>query len=68
MAAARIWLFGNANARRMGEGMAVMKINNFRDMYIAELQELVSVETRLSDALMRMAGAAARCLTGVACV
>jgi hypothetical protein len=27
----------------MGEGIAVVKINNFRDMYIAELQELVSV-------------------------
>ena len=36
-----------------------MKINNFRDMYIAELQELVSVESQLSDALLRMAGAAA---------
>ena len=36
-----------------------MKINNFRDMHIAELQELVSVESQLSDALLRMAGAAA---------
>src|SRR6266446_7431054 len=40
-------------------GIGVMKINNFRDMYIAELQELVSVESQLSDALLRMAGAAA---------
>jgi ferritin-like metal-binding protein YciE len=36
-----------------------MKINNFKDMYIAELQELASVESQLSDALLRMAGAAA---------
>jgi ferritin-like metal-binding protein YciE len=36
-----------------------MKINHFRDMYVAELQELVSVESQLSDALLRMAGAAA---------
>jgi hypothetical protein len=27
----------------MGEAIAVVKINNFRDMYIAELQELVRV-------------------------
>jgi ferritin-like metal-binding protein YciE len=59
MAAARIWPFGNANPHRMSEGIAVVKINNFRDMYIAELQELVSVESQLSDALLRMAGAAA---------
>ncbi|MGY4622451.1 YciE/YciF ferroxidase family protein [Bradyrhizobium sp. USDA 4486] len=31
-----------------------MKIENFKDMYIAELQELVSVERQLGDALKRM--------------
>ena len=36
-----------------------MEINNFKDMYLAELQELVSVESHLADALLRMAGAAA---------
>ena len=35
-----------------------MKINHFSDMYVAELQELVSVESQLSDSLLRMAGAA----------
>ena len=48
-----------ANARRMSEGIALMKINHFKDMYVAELQELASVESQLSDALLRMAGAAA---------
>jgi ferritin-like metal-binding protein YciE len=43
----------------MSEGIALMKINRFRDMYVAELQELVSVESQFSDALLRMAGAAA---------
>jgi ferritin-like metal-binding protein YciE len=36
-----------------------MEISNFKDMYIAELQELVSVESQLADLLLRMAGAAA---------
>jgi ferritin-like metal-binding protein YciE len=31
-----------------------MQIANFRDMYVAELQELVSVEAQLADALGRM--------------
>jgi len=35
-----------------------MEISNFKDMYIAELQELVSVEDQLAEALLRMAGAA----------
>jgi ferritin-like metal-binding protein YciE len=35
-----------------------MEINNFKDMFLAELQELVSVEGQLADALLRMAGAA----------
>jgi ferritin-like metal-binding protein YciE len=35
-----------------------MQITNFKDMYIAELQELVSVEQQLAEALNRMAGAA----------
>jgi ferritin-like metal-binding protein YciE len=35
-----------------------MKINNFKDMFLAELQELASVEGQLADALLRLAGAA----------
>ncbi len=35
-----------------------MEISNFKDMFLAELQELVSVEEQLADALLRMAGAA----------
>ena len=35
-----------------------MEINHFKDMFVAELQELVSVEGQLADALLRMAGAA----------
>jgi ferritin-like metal-binding protein YciE len=35
-----------------------MEISNFKDMYLAELQELVSVEDQLADALLRMAAAA----------
>jgi hypothetical protein len=30
-----------------------MEISNFKDMYLAELQELVSVEGQLADALLR---------------
>jgi ferritin-like metal-binding protein YciE len=35
-----------------------MKISTFKDMYIAELQELISMETQLSTALKRMAAVA----------
>jgi ferritin-like metal-binding protein YciE len=35
-----------------------MEISNFKDMYLAELQELRSVEDQLADALLRMAAAA----------
>jgi ferritin-like metal-binding protein YciE len=35
-----------------------MEISNFKDMYLAELQELASVEAQLAEALLRMAGAA----------
>jgi ferritin-like metal-binding protein YciE len=35
-----------------------MEISNFKDMYLAELQELINVEEQLADALLRMAGAA----------
>jgi ferritin-like metal-binding protein YciE len=35
-----------------------MEINTFKDMYVAELQELASVETQLAEALPRMAEAA----------
>lgn len=36
-----------------------MQINSFKDMYIAELQELASVEDQLTEALLRMANVAA---------
>ena len=36
-----------------------MRIDSFKDMYLAELQELLSVEVQLADMLLRMAGAAA---------
>jgi ferritin-like metal-binding protein YciE len=42
----------------MNERAAAMEISNFRDMFLAELQELVSVEAQLADAFLRMAGAA----------
>ena len=32
-----------------------MQINNFEDMYVAELQELFSMEGQLADALHEMA-------------
>ena len=35
-----------------------MEIKNFKDMYIAELQELLSMESQLGDALKRAAEAA----------
>lgn len=35
-----------------------MEITNFKDMYIAELQELVSVEQQLGEALLQMASVA----------
>ena len=35
-----------------------MEIRTFKDMYLAELQELVSVEEQLAEALLRMAAAA----------
>ncbi|HLH97157.1 MAG TPA: DUF892 family protein [Xanthobacteraceae bacterium] len=35
-----------------------MQIANFKDMYIAELQELANMEGQLSEALLRMAEAA----------
>ena len=35
-----------------------MRIDSFKDMYLAELQELLSVEVQLADMLLRMAGAA----------
>ena len=37
----------------------MMQINSFKDMYIAELQELASVEDQLTEALLRMANVAA---------
>jgi ferritin-like metal-binding protein YciE len=35
-----------------------MEISNFKDMYLAELQELVSVEEQLAEVLLPMAAAA----------
>jgi ferritin-like metal-binding protein YciE len=42
----------------MGDKGIAMEIRNFKDMFLAELQELASVEGQLADALLRMAGAA----------
>ena len=39
----------------IAKGQTVMQITNFKDMYIAELQELVSMEKQLADALLQMA-------------
>jgi ferritin-like metal-binding protein YciE len=36
-----------------------MRIDSFKDMYLAELQKLLSVEVQLADMLPRVAGAAA---------
>jgi len=36
-----------------------MEIKYFKDMFLAELQEIASVEAQLADVLLRMAGAAA---------
>src|SRR5215204_5878936 len=46
------------SAHPFNQRVAAMQINNFKDMFLAELQELVSVEGQLADALLRMAGAA----------
>ena len=35
-----------------------MEINTCKDLYLAELQELISVEAQLADEMLRMAGAA----------
>jgi ferritin-like metal-binding protein YciE len=35
-----------------------MVISNFKNLFLAELQEIASVEDQLADALLRMAGAA----------
>ena len=35
-----------------------MEINSFKDMYLAELQELASVQSQLEEAQLRMAGMA----------
>ncbi|HET8919241.1 MAG TPA: DUF892 family protein, partial [Xanthobacteraceae bacterium] len=42
------------NRRRVGP----MQIKNFKDMYVAELQELANMESQLAEALKRMADAA----------
>ena len=36
-----------------------MQIDSFKDMYVAELQKLLSVEVQLADMLLRLASAAA---------
>src|SRR5437879_8292244 len=53
-----VFLLGNFGRMSDERGTAAMEINTFKDMYLAELQELVSVESQLADALLRMAGAA----------
>jgi ferritin-like metal-binding protein YciE len=42
----------------VNERAIAMEISNFKDMYLAELQELASVEEQLAEALLRMAAAA----------
>jgi ferritin-like metal-binding protein YciE len=44
-----------ARASQASERTITMQITNFKDMYIAELQELLSLEGQLADALSRMA-------------
>src|SRR5438552_4149986 len=53
----RVATFSSAAQSRSEE--TAMEIANFKDMYIAELQELVSVEDQLAEGLLRMAGVAA---------
>ena len=43
---------------QINERAAAIEISNFKDMYLAELQELVSMEAQLADALLRKAGGA----------
>jgi ferritin-like metal-binding protein YciE len=51
--------FGRGSLLEIAETKGlVMEISHFKDMYIAELQELVSVEDQLAEALLRMAAAA----------
>ncbi|WP_376774835.1 ferritin-like domain-containing protein [Rhizobium laguerreae] len=38
-----------------GERILVMQISSFKDMYLAELQELASVEEQLAESLLQMA-------------
>ncbi|MGN6749549.1 MAG: YciE/YciF ferroxidase family protein [Xanthobacteraceae bacterium] len=59
-----VWTLARARrnrAERIANGERrdnLMRMRNFKDMYIAELQELVSVENQLDIALKRMADAA----------
>jgi ferritin-like metal-binding protein YciE len=55
---AALFRFHPHSLRNGNERVAAMEISNFKDMYLAELQELVSMEAQLADALLRMAGAA----------
>ena len=48
-------LLGNIGRMSDERGTTAVEINNFKDMYIAELQELVSVEEQRTAALLRMA-------------
>jgi hypothetical protein len=57
-AAAPVPLPEISDASQIDERGIAMEIRNFKDIYLAELQELASVEEQLSDALLRMAGAA----------
>src|SRR5258708_34269379 len=43
---------------QINERVSTMEISVFKSMYLSELQELMSVEEQLADALLRMAGAA----------
>ena len=50
--------FEHISGNWISERDLAMEIGHFKDMYLAELQELVSVEEQLAVALLRMAGAA----------
>src|SRR5207237_6578308 len=47
------WTIPGSNGR-----VSTMEISNFKNMFLAELQEIASVEDQLADALLRMAAAA----------
>src|SRR5262249_27204503 len=49
--------FPYSRLRISQDGVVIMEIKTFKNMYLAELQELMSVEAQLAEALPRMAEA-----------